>query len=236
MKSEDHEKSPCLFRKHAGVSSCPESCCFCHNSAISSFCFAFLLSIVNLNPLEANHTRLCECFPLLLSCLSACNYHSLVSAPNPLSPYKAKCFAADVPQISGIPPHHHHSDGQRLIFVACNDLVPWTLLTCDQTESLPLNIAASYKQWYSDEQLQKKMSGPVSVHMIGWWNMIPSSHFPSISPWRWIRKTKVKDEEQGRERERERTPVRGLFTQEIVRVEFQRKEKRQKKKKDNETV
>lgn len=110
-----------------------------------------------------------------------------------------------------IPPHHPHSDGQRLIFVACNDLVPWTLLTCDQTESLPLNIAASYKQqWYSDEQLQKKMSGPVSVHMGGWWNMIPSSHFPSISPWRWIRKTKVKDEE--REREREKTSEGFVYT------------------------
>lgn len=40
--------------------------------------------------------------PLPLSCLSACSYHSLVSAPNPRSPHKAKCLAADVPQISGL--------------------------------------------------------------------------------------------------------------------------------------
>lgn len=144
--------------------------------------FPFLLSIVNLNPLEVNHTNYSALWvlPLPFSCLSACNYYTLASSSNPLSPYKAKCLAADVPQISGLFFSPLHSDGLRLISFASNDVVPWNFLTwTEKKDSLPLNIALYHKkQWYSDKQLQKKMSGSISVHIAGWWNMIPSSHFP----------------------------------------------------------
>lgn len=120
----------------------------------------------------------------------ACTYHSVESAPNALSPYKAKCLTADILQICGFffPPVH--SDGLRHFFCACNDLVVWKYSTYNEEESRPLNIASSHKQAVLILHLSK----------YGW--MMKHDSPPAtthISSSRWITRCSVKDRERASE-------------------------------------
>lgn len=96
-----------------------------------------------------------------------------------------------------------HSDGLRLIFVACNDLVPWTFLTSDQRKEASTEQCTTRVANNNDIQTssgKRRCQTPSQFIWLDNETWFPSSQLPPISPWRRITRSKVKDSERKRQR------------------------------------